>query len=140
MKKVVLWLFLFFLLGFLFISENSFCKEEHYLVKVELKAKSDLDIIRISAFDTTYFRKYCQAGLAALANLAMPYFDLRGDVNLDMKVSVSDVVFLINYLLKGGSAPSFPSLADVDCSGEIEISDVVYLINYLFKGGPPPAC
>jgi hypothetical protein len=93
---------------------------------------------RISAFDTTYFRKYCQAGLAAFATLAMPYFDLKGDVNLDMKVSISDVVYLINYLFKGGPAPSFPSLADVDCSGEINVSDVIYLINYLFKGGSAP--
>ena len=93
---------------------------------------------RISVFDTTYFRKYCQAGLAAFATLAMPYFDLRGDVNLDMKVSVSDVVFLINYLFKGGQAPLLPSLGDVDCSGEINVSDVIYLINYLFKGGPAP--
>ncbi len=105
MKKVVLWLFLFFLPGFLLISENSFCQDDNYLVNVELKAKGDLDIIGISAFDTTYFRKYCQAGLAALATLAIPYFDLRGDVNLDMKVSVSDVVYLINYLFKGGPAP-----------------------------------
>jgi len=93
---------------------------------------------RVSAFDTTYFRKFCQAGLAALATLAVPYFDLRGDVNLDQKISVSDVVFLINYLFKGGPAPSPSFLGDVDCSEEIEVSDVIYLINYLFKGGPAP--
>jgi photosystem II stability/assembly factor-like uncharacterized protein len=93
---------------------------------------------KVSAFDTTYFRKYCQAGLAALATLAIPYFDLRGDVNLDMKVSVSDVVFLINYLFKDGPAPLLPSLGDVDCLGEINVSDIIYLINYLFKGGPAP--
>jgi photosystem II stability/assembly factor-like uncharacterized protein len=93
---------------------------------------------KISAFDTTYFRKYCQAGLAAFATLAIPYYDLKGDVNLDMKVSISDVVYLINYLFKGSPAPSFPSLADVNCSGDIDASDVIYLINYLFKGGPAP--
>jgi hypothetical protein len=93
---------------------------------------------RVSAFDTTYFRKYCQAGLASLATLAGPYFDLRGDVNLDMSVSVADVVYLINYLFKGGPAPSPSFLGDVDCSDEVGVSDVIYLINYLFKGGPAP--
>ncbi len=93
---------------------------------------------RVSAFDTTYFRKYCQAGLASLATLAGPYFDLRGDVNLDLSVGVADVVYLINYLFKGGPAPSPSFLGDVDCSGEVNTSDVIYLINYLFKGGPAP--
>lgn len=93
---------------------------------------------RISAFDTTYFRKFCQAGLASLATLAGPYFDVRGDVNLDLTVSVSDVVYLINYLFKGGPTPSPTYLGDVDCSDEVNVSDVIYLINYLFKGGPAP--
>ncbi len=59
-----------------------------------------------------------------------------GDANGDGKVSVSDVVHLINYLFKGGPVPVNPSDANGD--GKISVSDVVYLINYLFKGGPLP--
>jgi hypothetical protein len=59
-----------------------------------------------------------------------------GDANGDGKVSVSDVVYLINYLFKGGPPPINPSDANGD--GKVSVSDVVYLINYLFKGGPPP--
>ncbi|MDH4223487.1 MAG: dockerin type I domain-containing protein, partial [candidate division Zixibacteria bacterium] len=92
----------------------------------------------ISVFDTTYFRKFCQAGLAGIATLAVPYFDIRGDVNLDLSISASDVIFLINYLFKGSPAPVPYFLGDVDCSGEIEVSDVIYLINHLFRGGPGP--
>lgn len=63
---------------------------------------------------------------------------LRGDANEDGSVSVSDVVYLISSLFKGGPAPD-PSLAgDTNCDGEVTVSDVVYLINYLFKGGPAP--
>jgi hypothetical protein len=63
---------------------------------------------------------------------------LRGDANTDGAVSVSDVVYLISSLFKGGPAPD-PSLAgDTNCDGEVTVSDVVYLINYLFKGGPAP--
>jgi hypothetical protein len=64
---------------------------------------------------------------------------LRGDANGDKKVSVSDVVYLINYLFKGGPAPlPAPIVGDSNCDGKVTVSDVVYLINYLFKGGPPP--
>jgi len=63
---------------------------------------------------------------------------LRGDANGDGKVSVSDVVYLINYLFKGGPAPNPLWVGDANCDGKITVSDVIYLINYLFKGGPPP--
>jgi len=65
---------------------------------------------------------------------------MRGDANADKKVSVSDVIFIINYLFKDGPPPS-PFLleqGDVNCNGHITVTDVVYLINYLFKGGEPP--
>ena len=64
-----------------------------------------------------------------------------GDVNYDGTKSISDVLYLISYLYKGGPAPvPEPSAGDVNCDGEVTISDVIYLINYLFRGGPPPGC
>ena len=60
-----------------------------------------------------------------------------GDANVDGKVSVSDVVYLINYLFKGGPEP-WCAYSDANGDAKISVSDVVYLINYLFKGGPPP--
>ena len=71
---------------------------------------------------------------------------LHGDANRDGKKTVSDVVFLINYLFKGGPAPDPVDLGDVNfCKqnppvepGQPTVADVVYLVNYLFKGGPPP--
>jgi len=63
---------------------------------------------------------------------------LRGDVNNDMTINVSDVLYLINYLFRGGSAPYPLRDGDVNCDGEVDISDVIYLINYLFKAGPKP--
>ena len=62
----------------------------------------------------------------------------HGDANGDKKVTISDVVYIINYLFKGGLAP-VPFLAgDANCDGAVTITDVIYLINYLFKGGPAP--
>src|SRR3990170_119527 len=61
-----------------------------------------------------------------------------GDVNVDRAVSISDGVFIINHLFKGGQAPQIPNLADANEDCSINIADVVYLVSYLFKGGPAP--
>jgi hypothetical protein len=58
----------------------------------------------------------------------------RRDVNADGQVSVSDVVYLISYLFKGGPAPNPIQSADVNCDDWVLSSDVIFLINYLFKG------
>ena len=59
-----------------------------------------------------------------------------GDANVDGKVTVSDVVFLVNYLFKGGPEP-WLMYSDANGDSKVTVSDVVYLVNYLFKGGPP---
>ncbi len=71
-------------------------------------------------------------------------WDYRGDVNIipngDGVVDIGDVVFLINYLFKHGSAPVPFMEGDTNCDGNIEVGDVVFLINYLFKNGTVPKC
>ncbi len=64
----------------------------------------------------------------------------RGDANADGVIDIGDVVYLINYLFKGGLSPHPLEAGDANCDGVVDIGDVVYLINYLFKGGSPPAC
>jgi hypothetical protein len=65
----------------------------------------------------------------------------HGDANGDTKINVSDAVYIVNYLFKGGPPP-VPVLqaGDANCDSEskVTIADVVYLVNYLFKGGKPP--
>ncbi len=55
---------------------------------------------------------------------------------------VSDLVFLVNYVFKGGDAP--PVIAAADANGEdgdiINVADLTYMVNYIFKSGPPPIC
>ena len=77
-----------------------------------------------------------KANAVKLSEIITQCTSLSGDANGDGKISVSDVVYLINYLFKGGPPPVNPSDANGD--GKISVSDVVYLINYLFKGGLPP--
>jgi hypothetical protein len=61
-----------------------------------------------------------------------------GDCTNDSLMDVSDVVYLINYLFKGGTAPDPVCRGDVNCSGDVDIGDVILLINYLYKGGTAP--
>lgn len=62
---------------------------------------------------------------------------LRGDVNNDGTVSISDVTALINALLNGNQQPSqdfSPTNADTNLDQNLSIGDVTVLINYLLSG------
>ena len=61
-----------------------------------------------------------------------------GDANTDSSVGVVDVVFLINYLFKGGPPPDPLDTGNVNCDEGISLADIVFLINYLFYQGPLP--
>lgn len=64
---------------------------------------------------------------------------LRGDVNNDEEVTISDVVYLISYLFRSGPDPlPAPVVGDANCDDKVDIIDAVYLVNYLFKSGPAP--
>ncbi len=61
-----------------------------------------------------------------------------GDANGNCLISISDVVYLINYIFAGGQAPVPCQAADVNCSGIVNISDAVYIVNFIFTGGASP--
>ncbi len=63
-----------------------------------------------------------------------------GDVNCNCEINIGDVVYLINYLFKGGPEPRPLDAGDVNGDCIVDIGDVVCMINYLFKWGPPPVC
>jgi hypothetical protein len=67
-------------------------------------------------------------------------FDLQncGDANGDGQISLSDVVFLVNYLFIGGTPPEPLSAGDANGDCAVDLADGVYLVNYLFIGGPMP--
>lgn len=68
---------------------------------------------------------------------------LPGDADGSTAISMSDSVYLINWIFAGGPAPA-PVLAagDADGSCQTDINDAVYLINFIFAGGaaPIPGC
>jgi hypothetical protein len=64
--------------------------------------------------------------------------DHTGDANGDGVIDPADVVFMINYLFKGGVAPDPLRLGDATADCVVDAADVIYLINYLFRSGPQP--
>lgn len=60
---------------------------------------------------------------------------LPGDVNDDGRVTIDDVVALIDYLLSGKTDGINLNNADVDRDGYVKIDDVVTLIDLLLTGG-----
>jgi len=63
---------------------------------------------------------------------------MRGDADANKQYEVTDIVFLVSYLFRGGQPPQPLVAGDVDMSGVINPADIAYLINYLYKAGPRP--
>ena len=59
---------------------------------------------------------------------------LRGDVNGDNNVNISDVTALINYLLSGNATGINLTAANCNQDGSVNISDVTALIAFLLSG------
>jgi hypothetical protein len=67
-------------------------------------------------------------------------FVMRGDVTRDGMIDVADVLYLVNYLFLGTSAPCPMEAGDVTCDGIVDVADILFLVNYLFLGTSPPGC
>jgi len=61
---------------------------------------------------------------------------IAGDANADGSVTLPDIIYLVNYVFKGGPAPAPLARGDVNASCNVNLADIIYLVNYVFKGGP----
>jgi hypothetical protein len=64
---------------------------------------------------------------------------MRGDVQHSGSINLSDIVYLIDSMFRGGPDPPCMEEADVDGNGSLNVSDLTYLIDSVFRGGPDPA-
>ena len=69
----------------------------------------------------------------ALSFSAMASGNIRGDVNNDGNVNISDVTALIDYLMSDTDSGPAPAEADCNYDGKINISDVTALIDFVMK-------
>ena len=74
----------------------------------------------------------------AVAELTARELYVRGEVNADEELDLSDAVSVLDWLFLGGREPHTPEAADANSDGDHDVSDASYLLNFLFLGGPPP--
>lgn len=64
---------------------------------------------------------------------------LTGDVNLTGTLTSADIIYLVNFVFKGGPTPNpCEAAGDVGCNGTVTSADIIYMVNHVFKGGPAP--
>jgi len=64
---------------------------------------------------------------------------IAGDVDVSTSITSADIIYLVNFVFKGGAVP-LPCEAngDVNCSGSVTSGDIIYLVNFVFKGDAAP--
>jgi hypothetical protein len=63
----------------------------------------------------------------------------RADANADGATDIGDAVWILNYLFRGGRAPTCLETANVNRDEVIDLADVIYILQFLFSDGAPPA-
>jgi len=76
-------------------------------------------------------------GALPFLQAAPPGSFVRGEVNGDRGVDLSDAVEILRHLFAGLSLHCIDA-ADVNDSGAVDLADAVSLLSYLFAGGMPP--
>jgi hypothetical protein len=90
-------------------------------------------VVWIQSDVATYLKKILISG-----DIPVYRNHVAGDANGDKAVTISDAVFLTNYLLYHGPEPTPFTAGDVNGDCAIDMADVIYLIEYIFYGGTPP--
>ncbi len=64
---------------------------------------------------------------------------VRGYINPDSSIDVSDAIFLLQFLFQGTRKPTCQAAADVNDDNGVDIADAISLLTYLFANGREPA-
>jgi hypothetical protein len=67
----------------------------------------------------------------------LPHF-LRGNVDDDASLTVTDPVATLQFLFFGGATPLCLDAADSNDSGGLNVSDAIWTLGFLCLGGPVP--
>ena len=64
---------------------------------------------------------------------------MRGDVNVNGSVDVTDPIFVLQYVIGTGPTPTCLDSADINNDNQLDITDPISLLQYLFLASTPPA-
>jgi len=81
---------------------------------------------------------FCVIVLCFLLSGANAY--ISGDTNGDSKITLSDVIYLVNFIFRSGNPPVPSEAGDVNASCTVTLSDVLGTVNYVLKGQPIRGC
>ncbi len=58
-----------------------------------------------------------------------------GDANGDEKITLSDIIYLVNYIFKEGAPEPKPFYlsGDMNGDGQVNLADIIALVNYVFR-------
>jgi len=76
--------------------------------------------------------------MGAIPFAVPPVEFIRGDVDSDGDLDMTDMVVGANYLFLGGASPGCLDRLDTNDDGANDVSDVVYGLLHLFAGGDEP--
>jgi len=122
---------------------SSFAHQGHYIREfqavhhaIELDISPDEIRTRAIDLDGTVIDEFSIAKTGARPPLEF----LRGDVNGDGRVDVTDVIAALNYLFVGGDSIVCAQAAVASSPGAVlHVTEPIYVLQFLFGGGPPPA-
>ncbi|HVR76442.1 MAG TPA: LamG-like jellyroll fold domain-containing protein [Planctomycetota bacterium] len=63
---------------------------------------------------------------------------VRGNSNADQRVDIADVVFILNWLFRGGLVPPCIAAANASSTESVDVASAIYILHFLFLGGSPP--
>ena len=63
----------------------------------------------------------------------------RGDANATGTVDVTDPIYILQYVIGTGPAPSCMDAGDCNDDESLDLSDAIYLLQHLFMASAPPA-
>ena len=64
---------------------------------------------------------------------------VRGDVDGTGVINLSDPIFLLTHLFRGGETPTCLDAGDVNNDGTLGLTDAIYSLTFQFLGGDPPS-
>ncbi len=81
-------------------------------------------------------------GYVIIGNATQSISNSCGDMNLDGKVNIVDIMIMIDYKFDNGTTPenTDPSAYDINSDGIFNVLDIMYLIKYLYKDNTIVPC